>query len=68
MNTVRRSFFVKILSNQLFYYPGIACWTASRQLRPEQMRSDWSAVRVDIMYRCLSLHAPAYQQLHAALR
>ena len=53
--------------------PGIACWSASRQLGREQMRSDWDAVKVDIMYRCLSLHVRALQhaeflwQLHTAL-
>jgi len=33
------------------YEHGMACWSASRQLGREQMRSDWNAVRVDIMYR-----------------
>jgi hypothetical protein len=79
MNTVRRTsslyfFWVKCkIFVKTTVLLGIACWSASRQLSLEQMRSDWNAVRVDIMYRCFSLHVRVLQhdeflwQLHTAL-
>jgi hypothetical protein len=54
MITVRRCCLFFLIKFQCFVKStvslGNSCWSASREFGREQMRSDWNAVRVDIMY------------------
>ncbi len=67
-NTARPSLYSAwVFCSALILLPGMACWSEG-QRHKMQLRSDWDAVKIDIMYRCFLLHyahAPARAQLSA---
>jgi hypothetical protein len=67
-NTARPSLYSAwVICNALILLPGHACWSEGQRHKMQQ-RSDWDAVKIDIMYRCFLLHyahAPARAPLSA---
>ena len=64
-NTARTSLYSAwVFCNALTLLPGMACWSEG-QRHKMQLRSDWDAVKIDIMYRCFLLHLYMCLRLHA---